>query len=133
MANVVLLAKAYGSVVATMDGMELIVLYHWNKIATTTKTMIKVRLPPYWSHWLNDEINEFATFTDGLVDCEDPECCQSTNCRTSQLCVSAPKPIDVLLRKQPPAITASFFERMKFLIDEGSLQNYAKLETFNER
>lgn len=71
--------------------------------------------------------------TDGLVDCEDPECCTNTVCRSSQLCVSAPKPIDVLLRKQPPAITASFFERMKFLIDEGSLQNYAKLETFNER
>ncbi|XP_052564667.1 teneurin-m isoform X3 [Culex pipiens pallens] len=69
---------------------------------------------------------------DGLVDCEDPECCSSHSCKTSQLCVSAPKPIDVLLRKQPPAITASFFERMKFLIDEGSLQNYAKLETFNE-
>ncbi|XP_049291109.1 teneurin-m isoform X11 [Anopheles funestus] len=69
---------------------------------------------------------------DGLVDCEDPECCGSHSCKTSQLCVSAPKPIDVLLRKQPPAITASFFERMKFLIDEGSLQNYAKLETFNE-
>ncbi|XP_058456897.1 teneurin-m isoform X2 [Malaya genurostris] len=69
---------------------------------------------------------------DGLVDCEDPECCGGHSCKTSQLCVSAPKPIDVLLRKQPPAITASFFERMKFLIDEGSLQNYAKLETFNE-
>lgn len=77
----------------------------------------------------------FRTFhrLDGLVDCEDPECCQNHACRSSQLCVSAPKPIDVLLRKQPPAITASFFERMKFLIDEGSLQNYAKLETFNER
>lgn len=72
-------------------------------------------------------------FIDGLVDCEDPECCSKQQCRQSQLCVSAPKPIDVLLRKQPPAITASFFERMRFLIDEGSLQNYAKLETFNER
>ncbi|XP_037907848.1 teneurin-m isoform X3 [Hermetia illucens] len=69
---------------------------------------------------------------DGLVDCEDPECCASHVCKSTQLCVSAPKPIDVLLRKQPPAITASFFERMKFLIDESSLQNYAKLETFNE-
>ncbi|VVC91201.1 unnamed protein product [Leptidea sinapis] len=69
---------------------------------------------------------------DGLVDCEDPECCQTTACKGSQLCVSSPKPTDVLLRKQPPAITASFFERMKFLIDEGSLQNYAKQETFNE-
>ncbi|XP_018579833.1 teneurin-m isoform X3 [Anoplophora glabripennis] len=69
---------------------------------------------------------------DGLVDCEDPECCSNHVCRSSQLCVSSPKPIDILLRKQPPAITASFFERMKFLIDEGSLQNYAKQETFNE-
>ncbi|CAH2092375.1 unnamed protein product [Euphydryas editha] len=69
---------------------------------------------------------------DGLVDCEDPECCQSDACKGSQLCVSSPKPSDILLRKQPPAITASFFERMKFIIDEGSLQNYAKQETFNE-
>lgn len=70
---------------------------------------------------------------DGLSDCEDPECCSSPVCKSSQLCVSSPKPIDILLRKQPPAITASFFERMKFLIDEGSLQNYARQETFNER
>ncbi|XP_045459458.1 teneurin-m [Melitaea cinxia] len=69
---------------------------------------------------------------DGLIDCEDPECCQSEACKESQLCVMSPKPTEVLLRKQPPAITASFFERMKFLIDEGSLQNYAKQETFNE-
>ncbi|KAL4707465.1 hypothetical protein ACJJTC_000109 [Scirpophaga incertulas] len=69
---------------------------------------------------------------DGLIDCEDPECCHNIACKSSQLCVSSPKPTDILLRKQPPAITASFFERMKFLIDEGSLQNYAKQETFNE-
>ena len=67
------------------------------------------------------------------MDCEDPECCGQPSCHESQLCVSVKKPIDVLLRKQPPAITASFFERMKFLIDEDSLQNYVKLETFNER
>ncbi|CAB3368884.1 Hypothetical predicted protein [Cloeon dipterum] len=69
---------------------------------------------------------------DGLIDCEDPECCGNHVCRSNQLCESAPKPIDILLRKQPPAITASFFERMKFLIEEGSLQNYAKQESFNE-
>nr|XP_049696813.1 teneurin-m isoform X10 [Helicoverpa armigera] len=69
---------------------------------------------------------------DGLVDCEDPECCLNPICKGSQLCVSSPKPTDILLRKQPPAITASFFERMKFIIDEGSLQNYAKQENFNE-
>lgn len=82
---------------------------------------------------ININQNLIISTPDGLVDCEDPECCSHSSCESSQLCVSAPKPIDVLLRKQPPAITASFFERMKFLIDEGSLQNYAKLETFNER
>lgn len=74
----------------------------------------------------------FPIILDGLVDCEDPECCSSHACKQSQLCVSSPRPIDILLRKQPPAVTASFFERMRFLIDEGSLQNYAKLESFNE-
>ncbi|XP_043476119.1 teneurin-m isoform X2 [Leptopilina heterotoma] len=69
---------------------------------------------------------------DGLIDCADPECCSNHVCRSSQLCVSAPNPIDVLLRKQSPAITASFFEKMKFLIDEGSLQNYARQDSFNE-
>lgn len=79
------------------------------------------------------DFKKMICLLDGLIDCADPECCSNHICRTSQLCVSAPKPIDILLRKQPPAITASFFERMKFLIDEGSLQNYARQETFNER
>lgn len=72
-------------------------------------------------------------FTDGLKDCEDPECCSSSHCRDNQHCYVAPKPLDILLRKQPPAITASFFERMKFLIDEDSLQNYVRQGNFNER
>lgn len=78
-------------------------------------------------------LNILILISDGLIDCADPDCCGNQACEESQLCVSAPKPIDILLRKQPPAITASFFERMKFLIDEGSLQNYARQETFNER
>jgi hypothetical protein len=74
-----------------------------------------------------------VNFADGLVDCEDSDCCQSRHCKKSPLCVTAPKPIDILLRKQPPAVTASFYERMKFLIEEGSLQSYAKQDAFNER
>ncbi|XP_052130020.1 teneurin-m isoform X6 [Frankliniella occidentalis] len=69
---------------------------------------------------------------DNLIDCQDPECCTNPQCRSSQLCITSPKPIDILLRKQPPAITASFFERMKFLIEEGSLQRYAKQDALNE-
>ena len=70
---------------------------------------------------------------DGLMDCEDSDCCASRHCKKSPFCVTAPKPIDILLRKQPPAVTASFYERMKFLIEEGSLQSYAKQDAFNER
>lgn len=130
--------KVCGNVNVMLVGMGPIVPLHLNRIAVTIRTTIKVCC--FFSVISVIDLisisNIYSTFlsrSDGLVDCEDPECCSSSACRTSQLCVSAPKPIDVLLRKQPPAITASFFERMKFLIDEGSLQNYARLETFNER
>ncbi|XP_045622764.2 teneurin-m isoform X2 [Procambarus clarkii] len=69
---------------------------------------------------------------DGLMDCQDPECCTHQACKDSQLCVSrASSPIDILLRKQPPAATASFFEKMKFLIEEDSLQHFTNSEAFN--
>lgn len=73
------------------------------------------------------------SYIDGLTDCEDPECCKNEACKSSQLCVSAPLPKNILNKKQPPIVTASFFERSKFLIEEGSLQNYARQENFNER
>ncbi|XP_054706826.1 teneurin-m-like [Uloborus diversus] len=60
---------------------------------------------------------------DGLVDCADSECCMSGKCENHSLCQNAADPLDILLRKQPPAITASFFERMQFLIEEESLRN----------
>ncbi|CAM1325684.1 TENM2 (predicted) [Pycnogonum litorale] len=70
---------------------------------------------------------------DGLVDCADSECCTDSSCRDSLMCVSSPDPLDVLLRKPPPAITASFYQRMKFLIDENSVQSYAHEEDYTER
>ena len=135
-----------GSAGATMDGTARTAAFISSRIVATAGITIKVRVVDYYIfikpilflsdlsqislHWISLQNGYIA---DGLVDCADPECCSSTMCRSSQLCVSAPKPIDILLRKQPPAITASFFERMKFLIDDGSLQNYARQETFNER
>jgi hypothetical protein len=70
---------------------------------------------------------------DGLTDCEDPECCESPVCQKSQLCHTVPQPIDILLRKQPPAMTASFFEQMKFIIEDKGLQSYVQRAGFNER
>ena len=72
-------------------------------------------------------------FSDGLTDCEDPECCENPVCRKSQLCHTVPFPIDILLRKQPPSATASFFERMKFIIEDKGLQSYVEKAGFNER
>ncbi|KAG8200277.1 hypothetical protein JTE90_021927 [Oedothorax gibbosus] len=69
---------------------------------------------------------------DGLVDCADSECCKSKACENNPLCFSSPSPLDILLRKQPPAVTASFFQRMQFLIEDGSVQSYAQKTSFNE-
>ncbi|XP_040567553.1 teneurin-m isoform X3 [Lepeophtheirus salmonis] len=69
---------------------------------------------------------------DGLTDCADPECCEDDVCASSLLCHTVSKPIDILLRKQPPAIYASFFERMKFIIEDKGLQSYVVDKAFNE-
>ncbi|KAF8782814.1 Teneurin-m like protein [Argiope bruennichi] len=69
---------------------------------------------------------------DGLVDCADSECCLDKACENNPLCFSAVDPLDILLRKQPPAVTASFFQRMQFLIEEGSVQSYAHKSVFND-
>jgi teneurin len=48
------------------------------------------------------------------------------------MCLASGDPLDVLLRKQPPSVTASFFQRMKFLIEENSVQSYAHLDEYSE-
>ena len=42
-------------------------------------------------------------------------------------------PITKALPLQPPAATASFFERMKFIIEDQGLQSYVQRKGFNER
>ena len=70
--------------------------------------------------------------SDGLVDCEDPECCWSEECGGSQYCSTVPNPVSVL-QKASAVVSpfASFFERYKFLVLPGSLQKFAKLKDFD--
>ena len=78
----------------------------------------------------NDDIDNDR---DGLIDCMDSECCSQEACKLSSACNTSPEPKDRLLRKQPPSLAASFFEKMKFLIEDGSVQTFAITNTFTER
>jgi teneurin len=68
-----------------------------------------------------------------MVDCNDSECCIFDNCKLSLACQTSPDPKDRLLRKQPPSISASFFEKVKFLVEDGSVQAFANLNSFTEK
>ena len=70
---------------------------------------------------------------DGLVDCEDSECCIFESCKLSLACQTSPEPKDRLLRKQPPSIYASFYEKVRFLIEDGSVQAFANSNSFSEK
>jgi hypothetical protein len=72
-------------------------------------------------------------FADGLTDCQDSDCCISVECKDHILCAVSADPLEILLRKQPPTITASFYERMKFLVEDSSVQSGATLSSFNDR
>ncbi|CAG9766607.1 unnamed protein product [Ceutorhynchus assimilis] len=69
---------------------------------------------------------------DGMVDCSDSECCSHPSCADHIMCISSNDPVEVLLRKQPPSVTASFYQRVKFLIEENSVQSYAHMDEYTE-
>uniref|UniRef100_A0A7E4W009 Teneurin-m n=1 Tax=Panagrellus redivivus TaxID=6233 RepID=A0A7E4W009_PANRE len=69
---------------------------------------------------------------DGLVDCEDSECCSHQACSDKNpLCTKVVQPRSVLLRIQAPT-DASFFQRNHFLIEPESVQRFADVSLFNE-
>jgi hypothetical protein len=49
------------------------------------------------------------------------------------MCLASNDPVEVLLRKQPPSVTASFYQRVKFLVEENSVQSYAHMDEYSER
>lgn len=80
----------------------------------------------------------FSTFCfnfqiDGMTDCSDSECCTHPICTEHIMCLASNDPVEVLLRKQPPSVTASFYQRVKFLIEENSVQSYAHMDEYSER
>ena len=50
------------------------------------------------------------------------------------MCMYLEDPVEVLLRKPPPATAAPFLKRVQFLFEgEDSVQNYAKQDAFDSR
>lgn len=84
---------------------------------------------------INFFFNFFSTIikTDGMTDCSDSECCSHPICAEHIMCLASNDPVEVLLRKQPPSVTASFYQRVKFLIEENSVQSYAHMDEYSER
>ncbi|XP_023248034.1 teneurin-a [Copidosoma floridanum] len=69
---------------------------------------------------------------DGTKDCSDSECCSQSVCADHLMCIASKDPVEVLLRKQPPSVTATFYQRVKFLIEENSVQSYARIDEYSE-
>ncbi len=78
----------------------------------------------------NDDIDNDG---DGLTDCMDSECCGFDSCKLTVACQSSPEPKDRLLRKQPPSLSATFYEKMRFLIEDNSVQSFANSNSFRDR
>ncbi|KAL6728566.1 hypothetical protein Aduo_010328 [Ancylostoma duodenale] len=68
---------------------------------------------------------------DGLTDCDDPECCSSSECSREAVCAAVPAPVDVLLRL-PAVQNANFYQRVSFIIKNDSVQSYSDHSQFNE-
>lgn len=79
--------------------------------------------------WISNRLS----FLDGMMDCSDSECCSHETCSEHIMCLASNNPVDVLLRKQPPSVTASFYQRVKFLVEENSVQSYAHMDEYTER
>nr|XP_018915751.1 PREDICTED: teneurin-a isoform X2 [Bemisia tabaci] len=77
----------------------------------------------------NDKIDNDK---DGMVDCSDSECCTHPACKEHIMCLASNDPVEVLLRKQPPSVTASFYQRVRFLVEDNSVQSYAHEDEYSE-
>lgn len=54
-------------------------------------------------------MDSFLFTLDGLIDCEDSECCTDSSCSSSQMCATVLQPRDILL-KVVPAMNSNFYQ-----------------------
>ena len=78
---------------------------------------------------LGDFWGTFQPISDGLIDCEDPECCSSKHCHRKHLCMTVQDPSSI----DNPGDFTNFWERIKFLVGAKGIQRYAQFSAFDPR
>ncbi|KAG9510775.1 Teneurin-a [Fragariocoptes setiger] len=71
---------------------------------------------------------------DGLTDCEDSDCCSSRECKENLMCVESPDPINIIKSRAKDGENLArldFFDRVKFLVDDSSVQSYAHHDAYD--
>ena len=72
-------------------------------------------------------------FTDGLTDCQDPECCGTAACSRNVLCTTVIDPADIADSPDSDPVPSSFWDRIKFIVESQETQKYADVASFNPR
>ena len=81
-------------------------------------------------------------FSDGLIDCQDPDCCYRSECLNHHLCLTMDDPKDILRHNNASKSyvftrssgTSSFWERIRFLVmPEKGVQRYAQISHFDPK
>lgn len=72
---------------------------------------------------------------DGLTDCADSDCCSHPACTEHLMCLASADPVDIAARKAPnPAGgAASFYQRVKFLVEDNAVQSYAHKDEYVDK
>lgn len=72
---------------------------------------------------------------DGLTDCADSDCCSNPACTDHLMCLASANPAEIAARK--PVVSSggasSFYQRVKFLVEDNAVQSYAHKDEYVDR
>lgn len=72
---------------------------------------------------------------DGLTDCADSDCCSNPSCTDHLMCLASADPAEIATRK--PIVSAggasSFYQRVKFLVEDNAVQSYAHKDEYVDK
>ena len=75
----------------------------------------------------------FISFLDGLIDCQDPDCCSYPECINNHLCLTMEDPKSSQSTRISSKSSTSFWERIRFLVSDSGIQRYAQLNSFDRQ